>query len=108
MTKLESEYWASRLQARADYKDRDESSLGIKLLLVAATETLSVPQEDQMLIILRDSTWCQANWVKPYRAAELFLNYSVWKQTLFQVILVIIRLWTLEVKYCKEVFVRET
>lgn len=40
MTTLEREYWASSLKAIPDCKDKDESSVGIKLLHVAATQTL--------------------------------------------------------------------
>jgi len=42
VTTLEREYWASRLMAIPDCKKKDESSVGIKLLRVAATETLSI------------------------------------------------------------------
>lgn len=56
MTTLEREYQASRLKAIPDCKDKDESSEAIKLLYVAATETLSIPSEDLMLTTLRDKT----------------------------------------------------
>lgn len=65
MTTLEREYWASRLKAILDCKEKDEASVGIKLLHVAATETLSIPQEDRTLTTLRDNIWCQADWVNP-------------------------------------------
>lgn len=57
---------------------------------------------------LRGLMRCQADWVKSYGPAELFLNSSLWKQTLSQVILVIASYWWSKVRYCKEVFVRET
>lgn len=82
MTTLEREYQASRLKAIPDCKDKDESSEAIKLLYVAATETLSIPSEDLMLTTLRDKTWCQADCVKYYGAPELFWRGSVWMQTL--------------------------